>query len=332
MRQLTTGLAAFVVLIVSGASSLAAPTLLRTAETHPVDYPTARALAFMGERLVALSGGNLGIKLYAGGQLGAERDTLEITVFGGIDLNRVNLAPLNSIAPETVVLGMPFIFRSIDHMRAVVDGRIGDEILAALAPHGLIGLAYYDSGARSFYNVLRPIRTPADMAGMKIRVQNSDLFVAMVNALGGNATPMPFGQVYESLVLGAIDGSENNWPSYESTRHFEAARYYTRTEHTLGPEVLVMSRYRWQKLTAEQQGWVRQAARESVPIMRELWDARVERSRAQVLAAGNEVIEIVNKAPFAAAMGPVYDQFLTTPELRALADRIRVAAPREGTP
>ncbi len=297
--------------------------VLRVADTQPADYPTVQALVYMGDLLEQWSDGELGLKIYAGGQLGEEKDTLELTVFGGIDINRVNLAPLNSIVPETTVLAMPFLFRSIAHMRATVDGPIGDEILAAFEPHGLIGLAYYDSGARSFYNTKRPIRTPADLAGMKIRVQNSDLFVEMVKALGGNPTPMGFGQVYESLVLGTIDGSENNWPSYESTRHFEAAPFYTLTQHTMTPEVLVMSRHRWERLSGEQQSLVRRAAKASVAHMRVLWEQRVVRSRQVVLAAGVEVIEDLDKRPFMQAVAPLYDMFLTDARLRDLVRRIR---------
>lgn len=303
-------------------SAYADPLTLRTTDTHPPDYPTVQALYYMSEHLARISDGRLNMKIYPGGQLGEEKDSLEITIFGGIDLNRVNLAPLNSIVPETIVLGMPFIFESIEHMRSVVDGPIGDDILAAMEPHGLIGLAFYDSGARSFYNVKRPIQTPADLEGMKIRVQNSELFVEMVSALGANPTPMSFGEVYESLVLGTIDGSENNWPSYESTRHYEVAGFYTRTEHSMAPEVLVMSKHRWERLSDEDRRLIREAARASVPVMRRLWDERVARSRELVFENGNEVIEVVDKAPFRDAVRPVYDIFLTTPALRELAQRI----------
>ncbi len=319
-------------LLLLSISSLAAAetTEFRTTDVHPPDYPTVRALKYMSDYLEEATGGRLSMKIYSGGQLGEEKDSLEITIFGGIDINRVNMSPLNSIVPETLVLGMPFIFDSVDHMRSVVDGPIGDDILAALEPHGLVGLAYYDSGARSFYNVVRPVRSPADLDGMKIRVMNSELFVEMVAALGANPTPMRFGEVYESLVLGTIDGSENNWPSYESTRHFEVAGFYTRTEHSMAPEVLVMSKRRWDKLSAADQAIVREAARASVPYMRELWDARVSRSREKILAHGVEVIETVDKTPFREAVASVYDIFLTTPELRALAQRIRESSPAAG--
>jgi len=324
VQKLVIGVALFAVSL----ATLAADALvLRTAETQPAGYPTAQALTFMAARLDEWSQGKLQMKLYPGGQLGDERDTLELTIFGGIDLNRVNLAPLNSIAPETIIFTMPFLFRSTAHMRAVADGPIGDEMLAALEPHGLIGLAFYDSGARNFYNTRRPIRSPADLSGLKIRVQNSDLYVAMVEALGANPTPMGFGQVYESLLLGTIDGSENNWPSYESTGHFEAAPYFTLTEHTMTPEVLVMSKHRWDQLSKEQQTLLRRAAKASVPYMREQWDARTQSSREKVIAAGVKVVEEVDKAAFISAVEPLYEQFITSDKARALIARIQALDP-----
>lgn len=304
--------------------ALGADTLvLRAAETHPSDYPTALALNYMGALLNEWSGGDIEIKLYTGGQLGEEKDTLEITIFGGIDLNRINMAPLNSIAPETSLLGLPFLFRSTPHMRAVVDGPIGEEILASLEPYGLIGLAYYDSGARSFYNNQHAIRTPADLDGLKIRVQNSALSVAMVEALGGNPTPMGFGQVYESLLLGTIDGSENNWPSYESTGHYEAATHYTLTKHTMMPEVLVMSKHRWQQLSLQQKKLIRRAAKASVPYMREQWDKRVALSQEKVISAGVEVIDNPDLPLFTDAMAPVYEEFVTSEKMHDLLKRIQ---------
>jgi tripartite ATP-independent transporter DctP family solute receptor len=305
------------------------PLILRTAENHPADYPTAEAITFMGDWLADRSNGELRIKLYAGGQLGEEKDTLEITILGGIDLARINMAPVNSIEPDTAVLGLPFLFRSTAHMRTVLDGPIGDEILASLEPHGLIGLAYYDSGARSFYNSKRPIRSPADLDGLKIRVQNSELAVAMVESLGANPTPMGFGQVYESLLLGTIDGSENNWPSYVSTGHFEAAPHYTLTKHTMMPEMLVLSKHRWQQFTAEQQSLIRRAAKASVPFMRDRWDERVSTSKSRALEAGVHVVEIKELSPFVAAMQPVYERSVTSERMRDWLDRIRATKEAE---
>ena len=296
---------------------------LRAADLHPADYPTVLAVKSMAKQLSEQTDGRIDLKMYSGAQLGTEKATLEITIFGGIDINRTSLAPMNSIAPQTGVLSLPFLFRSTEHMRKVVDGPIGDEILATLEPHGLIGLAFYDSGARSMYNTRRAIHSPADMEGMKIRVMNSDIFVDMVAALGANATPMSFGQVYESLALGTIDGAENNWPSFDSSRHFEVAKFYSVTQHVMVPEVLVMSRYRWEKLSAEDQQLIRKAAKDSVKTMRRLWDARVTASHEAMIAAGVNIVDDIDKQPFMDAMVPLYEEHLQEPALREMVERIR---------
>lgn len=295
--------------------------VLRGADTHPAGYPTVEGFREMTRLLEERSGGRLRTKLFPGSVLGEERDTLEITIFGGLDFNRVNLGPLNSIAKETLVPTLPFMFRSVAHMRNAMDGAPGDEILAALEPHGLIGLCFYDSGARSFYTTRRAIERPEDLQGLKIRVQNSDLFVSMVEALGADATPMAFGEVYQGLLQGVVDGAENNWPSFESTRHFEAAKFYSLTRHVMAPEVLVMSARRWRSLAADDQALVRQCAKDSVPVMRALWDAREDRSREIVLAGGVSVNE-PDLAPFRERVRPVWERYLDTPDLRALADAI----------
>lgn len=294
---------------------------LTSADTHVLDYPTVQAVVRFGELLAERTAGRLGVKVYPGGQLGNERDTLEITTFGGLDFNRVNLAPLNSIEPLTIVAALPFVFESTQHMRSTLDGPIGDEILDSLTPHGLIGLCFYDSGARSFYNTRGPIRTPDDMRGLKLRVPGSDLFVAMVKSLGADAVPMPLDEVYQSLAQGVIDGAENNWPSFEKGRHFEVATYYSLTRHLLAPEVFVMSKQSWDRLSPQDQALVRQSAKDSVPYMRELWDAQVASSQTVIAAAGVEVNE-VDPAPFTAKMTAMWDEFITTPDQRRLVDAI----------
>ncbi|MFN3912498.1 TRAP transporter substrate-binding protein [Hyphomonas sp.] len=297
-----------------------------SSDTHPPDYPTVTAVDEMARILRERTAGRLDIKTYAGGQLGSERDTLEITVFGGLDMNRVNLAPLNAIEPVTTVPALPFLFRSNAHMRRALDSAIGDEILASLTRHDLIGLCFYDSGDRNFYNTKRPIYTPADMKGMKIRVPNSDLYVSMIKALGADATPMSLAEVYQSLVQGVIDGAENNWPSYESGRHFEVAPYYTLSHHVIAPEVLVMSKRRWDKLDKADQDLVRQAAKESVPFMRRNWDAEVEEARTKLLAAGVKVNEIADPSAFAAAMRPVWEKYVVSADQKRLVRQIEAMA------
>jgi len=295
-------------------------------DTHPEEYPTVQAVKEMARLLRERTESRLDVKIFAGGQLGSERDTLEITTFGGLDMNRVNLAPLNSIEPLTAIPSLPFLFRSTDHMRRSLDGAPGERILSSLEPHGLIGLCYYDSGERSFYNTRRPILTPDDMQGMKIRVQNSDLYVAMIKALGADATPMSLGEVYQSLVQGVIDGAENNWPSYESGRHFEAAPYYSLTRHVMAPEVLVMSASRWRKLSEEDRVIVKTAAKDSVPYMRALWDKRVDDARARLLAAGVEANEVSDLQLFIDRMRPVWERFVVTDEQKQLVQQIEEMA------
>ena len=296
---------------------------LNSADAHASDYPTVQGVQAMADMIAERSGGRLSMKIFAGGQLGSERDTLELTVFGALDLNRVNLAPLNSIASETVVPALPFLFISIGHMRRALDGAPGQAILDSLEPHGLVGLCFYDSGARSFYNTRGPIMEPSDLRGLKIRVPNSDVYVSMVGALGANATPMSFGEVYQGLVQGVIDGAENNWPSYEATRHFEAARYYSLSRHVMAPEALVMSKRSWDRLSPDDQDLFRQAARDSVPVMRALWDARVDASRQRVLDAGIQANEIPDIGAFSERMGDVWDRYVTTDIQRRLVEDIR---------
>lgn len=317
---LTTG-AAMIAGIILGSCHSRMSGILTCADAHPGDYPTVRAVEFMGRYMSERTGGRLDIKVFSGGQLGSETDTLEITSFGGLDLNRVYFAPLNSMEPMTLPFSLPFVFRSVDHMRRVVDSDIGDEVLASLEPHGLIGLCIYDSGARSFYNIRGPIRTPADMKGLKLRVPASDLAIAMVNALGANAVPIPFGEIYQALSQGVIDGAENNWPTFVGERHYEVARFLSLSEHQLTPEALVMSKTRWERLSPADRALVREAAKASVPYMRTLWDARVAEAKAEVGRSDVEV-NAVDKEAFAALMRPVWDQFITSPAQKSVVRRI----------
>jgi tripartite ATP-independent transporter DctP family solute receptor len=220
------------------------------------------------------------------------------------------------------VPALPFIFRSEEHMHTVLDGPIGDEILAAMESQGMIGLAFYDSGARSMY-ATKPIKTLADLQHSKVRVQQSDLFVSMIEALGANPTPMPYGEVYTALKTGIIDAAENNYPSYESSRHFEAAQFYSLTEHSMAPEVLVFSKPIWDRLKPEDQAMVRQAAKDSVPHMRKLWDEREAKSRQTVEAGGAKIGQIEDKQAWTDAMKPVYEKFASTPELQSLVQRVQ---------
>jgi tripartite ATP-independent transporter DctP family solute receptor len=295
----------------------------RSSEAHPPDYPTTEAVKYMGKLLSEQTKGRLNIKVYANGALGTERDTVEQLKIGGLDMMRINVAPLNNVVPETVVPALPFLFQSKEHMRTTLDGPVGDEILAAMEAQGMVGLAFYDSGARSVYTAKKPVKSLADLKGTKIRVQQSDLFVAMVEALGANATPMPYGEVYTALKTGLVDAAENNYPSYESSRHFEAAKYYTLTEHSMAPEVVVFSKRIWDTLAEDDRKLIRKAAKDSVPYMRKLWDEREAKAKQTVEAAGSQIMTIENRQEFVKAMQPVYAKFANTPKLQGLVQKIQ---------
>lgn len=306
------------------------PRALMAADSQPENYPTVAALRFFAAELSRLTDGRLAVDVYPSEQLGGQSDTLELAQLGGIDFIRINSAPLNVLVPETLVPSLPFLFRSIAHMRTAMDGAPGRAILSGLSNHGLIGLAFYDSGARSIYTVNRAVREPADMAGLKIRVQTSDLFVSMIEAMGGNATPMAYGEVYQGMVQGVIDGAENNFPSYESSRHFEVAPVYSLTRHVMAPEILAMSKRSWDKLSAADREAVTQAAAASVPVMRQIWDRQVVQSREIVTAAGVEIVEDVDQPAFSRLMQPIWAQYADTPELRRLVEDIRNTGGRDG--
>ena len=291
---------------------------LRSSDTHPDGYPTVEAVKAIDKMLRERTGDRVCIEIFASAQLGEEKDTIEQTQFGVSDMNRVSLGPFNNIIPETQVPSLPYIFRSTEHMHNVMDGPVGQQILDAFEAHDLVGLAFYDGGSRSFYNKEKPITSIADMAGMKFRVMQSDMFVDMVAALGANATPMPYGEVYSSIQTGVIDGAENNWPSYDTSGHFEVAKYYTLDQHLIVPEVLVMSKKSFDKLSAEDQAAVRQAARESMPINRELWAAQEKISEDKVMAAGVQLIKDIDKTPFIEAMVPVYEKYVTSDVLKKM--------------
>lgn len=294
----------------------------RSADVHNSDdYPTVAAVRHMGQLLERASGGKHRIKVFNKGALGTEKETIDQVKIGALEMTRVNISPMNAICPKTLVPTMPFLFRSVEHMRKVLDGPVGEEILRSCEDQGFIGLAFYDSGARSLY-AKKPIRTVADAKGLKIRVQQSDLWVSLIGAMGANPTPMPIGEVFTGLKTGLIDAAENNIPSYEGFRHFEAVKFYSRTEHSMAPEMLLMSKVVWDKLPKAEQDMVRAAAKASVAFQRQKWDEQEAKSLAAVTAGGAQVVE-VDKASFQGVMGPVYARFITTPDLQRLVKAVQ---------
>jgi len=295
----------------------------RSADVHNSDdYPTVAAVKHMSELLDKRSNGKYKIKVFNKSALGSEKETLDQVKIGALEMNRVNISALNSICPKTLVPTMPFLFDSIAHMRKSLDGPVGDEILKGCEHEGLVGLAFYDSGARSIY-AKKPVKTVADTKGLKIRVQQSDLWVALVSAMGANATPMPASEVYTALKTGLIDAAENNIPSYDGFKHYEAVKYYSRTEHSMAPEVLVISKKVFDKLTPADQALFRAAAKESVTFQRQKWDEQEAKSLDVVTKGGAQIVADVDKASFRAVMAPVYAKFISTPDLQRLVKTVQ---------
>jgi tripartite ATP-independent transporter DctP family solute receptor len=295
----------------------------RSADVHAKDFPTNMAVKAMGDALSKATGGKDTIKVFGDSSLGSEKDTVEQVKIGALDMVRVSSASFHGIVPESVIPSLPFLFRDIEHFRKTMYGPQGDKILAAFEKTGFIGLALYESGARSVY-AKKPIKSLADMKGLKIRVQPSDLMVSLVSAMGASPTPMPFAEVYTGLKTGLLDAAENNYPSYEEAKHFESAPVFSETMHVMTPEVLVFSKKIWDTLTKEEQAAIRAAAKESVPYYVKLWEPKEKDAKAAVIKGGAKIVPAaeIDRAGFVAAEKPVWDKFATTPELKALVNDI----------
>jgi tripartite ATP-independent transporter DctP family solute receptor len=295
---------------------------LKSADVHNSDdYPTVAAVRHLGQLLAKSSGGQLTVKVFNKGALGNEKETLDQAKLGALAMTRVHGAALAAMCPKSVVTTLPFVFRSVAHQRQVFDGPVGDELLRACEHQGLVGLAFYDAGTRSIY-AKKTIKTLPDAKGLKVRVPQTDVWVAAMAAIGANATPMPIGEVYTGLKTGLIDAAENNIPSFEGFRHMEAARVYSRTEHAMTPDVLFVSKRVWDKLAPAQQVQLREAARASVVLQRQLWDAAEAKSLERAKAAGAQIVDVEREA-FRQAMAPVYARFVNTPELQRLVKAIQ---------
>ncbi|MGO4906783.1 TRAP transporter substrate-binding protein [Pseudorhodobacter sp. W20_MBD10_FR17] len=318
--------AAGAALSVSLVATASGATDLRGWNIHVDDYPVSIAMESFLKEVTEKTGGAITGKVYNNGVLGDQPDAIEQVRLGAIDFGEFSLGPMGQAIPETNVVSLPFIFKSIPQMYKLMDGDVGKAIGEGMIAKGMVPLGWYDAGARSFYNSQHPINTPDDVTGLKIRVMSNDLFVMMVEAMKGNATPMAFGEVYQSIKTGVVDGAENNPPSYESTNHFEVAKYYSLTEHLIIPECLCMAKATWDKLTPEQQTIVMKAGHTSALLQRELWQAREAASMEKVKAGGTEVNTIADKGPFQAAMAPVYEKFIAdNPAQAGLVDMIRNA-------
>ena len=322
LRKITLAVAAVAVAV--GFSVSAQAKEWRGWNIHVAGYPNTVAMDKFAELLKEKSGGKMTVKMYHSGTLGSQPDAIEQLRIGGIEIGNFNLGPLGPIVPEANVVSLPFIFKDVDHMWRVLDGKAGDIINEGMTKFGIVPLAWYDAGARSFYNSKKPIMKPEDVTGLKVRVMNNDLYSGMISALGGNPSPMAFAEVYQSLKTGVVDGAENNWPSYESTGHFEVAQFYSMSQHLIIPETLCINAKVWQGLSPEDQKILKEAAVESAMLQRKLWKEREKASEEKVLAGGVQFNEIPDKSGFQAAMKPVYEKFLKdNPNLKMLVGTIQ---------
>ncbi|GAB4057351.1 TRAP transporter substrate-binding protein DctP [Uliginosibacterium sediminicola] len=290
---------------------------IRVADIQSEDFPTVRALHAMGETLKQRSNGRIQLKVYAGGSFGSEKEALEQLKSGALDMARVNISPLNKSCPETIIPTLPFLFKSIEHMQRAMDGSIGEEILASCVNEGYVGLAFYDSGVRSIYTN-KPVRSLADVRGMKLRVPQSDLWIAVANAMGATATPMSIDEIISGQRTGLIDAAENNLLAYESFKHFNVFKYFSSTEHSMAPDVLIFSKKIWDSLSEEDRQLIKDAAKASVPSMRRFWSEKESAARKSLTAAGTTFVSGADRKPFQDAMRPVYDKFVTTEKQRSL--------------
>lgn len=295
--------------------------VLKLGHALPPTHNVHVAMEFMAKRLAEISAGTVEMQVFPGGQLGSEPETIEQAQRGALAMVKTSAAALESFVPEMAVFGMPYLFRDAEHYWKVLLGPVGEEILAASAPHGVHGLCYYDSGSRSFYTVGKPILRPEDVREMKLRVLPSKTARDMITLLGGGPTPIPYGELYTALQQGMIDGAENNPPSYYTSRHYEVARHYSLDEHTRVPDVVIFSRKIWDELSPQVRAWIEQAANESVTLQRKLWDEQTAESLAEVEKAG-VTVHRPDKAPFERAMAPMYDAVQGT-TVGDLARRIR---------
>ena len=281
------------------------------AENQAEDYPTTQGAYKFAELVSQRTGGKIEIQVNAGAALGDERSVIEQLQFGGIDFARVSLSPLAEFVPKLNVLQMPYLYTGPEHMWKVLEGEIGADFMNSFENIDLVPLSWYDAGARNFYNSVRPIKTLEDMRGMTIRVQESELMMDTIEALGAKPVPMAYGDVYSGLQTGEVDGAENNWPSYESTGHYEVAKYYTIDEHTRVPEMQLAAQSTWDKLSPEYQEIILECARESALYERKLWAEREKVSEKKVRDAGCVVTELSaeEKGRFQEAVSPMYELY-----------------------
>lgn len=317
LSRLALGAAAALSLL-SGAASAAEN--WRAWNIHHDGHPNTAAMDRFAELVKEKTDGEVTVDVFHGGVLGSQPDALEQVRIGAIEIGNFNLGPIGPMVKEANLVSLPFIFKSVPHMFRVLEGEAGDIMANAMAEAGVLPLAWVDAGARSFYSQ-KPIETPADVEGLKIRVMNNDLYTAMISAMGGNPSPMAFSEVQQALKTGVVDGAENNFPSFKNVGHYEVTTHYSLSEHLIIPECICVNTTKFNALSLELQAAVRAAAEEAALYQRELWAVQSEQARKDVEAAGIKVNEIADKSPFQDAMAKVYEDYLAAnPDMKKLVE------------
>ena len=298
----------FLFFIFISCSNRKSATVIKLAHSLDVSHPVHRAMVFMSEKVKEKSGGQMIVDIYPGGQLGNERELIELLQIGSLAMTKVSTAPLESFIPDMKIFGMPYLFQDNQHRWNVLSGPIGKKLLVSGESYFLKGMCYYDAGSRSFYTKNRPINTPSDLKGMKIRVQKSQTSINMVKNLGGSATPIPWGELYTSLQQGVVDGAENNPPSFHLSKHYEVCKFYSLDEHTSIPDVLIMSTHVWSGLNQKEQIWLQSSIDESVIYQRKLWQEATKKALDHIKKAGVEII-YPDKRLFQQSVKSMYDNY-----------------------
>ena len=311
----------FYLLLLTGCSEISGTTSLKLAHGLDTKHPVHKGMEYMAEQLVKKSGGKLQIEIYPSQQLGTERQCLELLQIGSLAMTKVSAAVMENFAPNIQVFSLPYIFRGRDHNYKVLDGKVGKKLLIESEKYRLRGLTYFDAGQRSFY-AKEPVRTPADLANKKIRVQESVTAMNLVRSLGGAPTPISWGELYTALQQGVVDGAENNPPSFYTSRHYEVCKYYTLNEHTAVPDILVIGTTAWNRLSDQEQQWLQEAADEARDYQRKLWQTAEQEALDAVKAAGVEII-IPDKTVFSEKTKNLFDAYKDQPEKYALIQAIQ---------
>ena len=286
--------------------------VLKASDVHPLGYPTVESVIKMGKKLEAATNGRLSIQMFPSMQLGGEKEAIEQAQVGALQIARISVGAVGPVVDDVNVFNMPFVFRDSKHMEAVLDGEIGDELLNKITANektGLVALGWMNAGSRNIYNSKRPVKTIADLKGLKIRMIGNPLFIDTMNALGGNGVAMGFDQVYSSMQTGVVDGAENNLPTFVAQNHFQVAKYFSMTEHLIIPELLVYSKASWSKLTPEDQALVKRFGKEAQAEQRVLWYAAEKTALDKMKEVGTDVVTSIDKAPFRDAVKPVWDKY-----------------------